>query len=265
MNYSPLRTLSMARRRRGKTQKSWGTASKKQTSSTADTAANKAKSRVATKEEKTEVAATKEKIVVETVSSHSTETEPSAESLPIEPPIRQKKEANAAIDEAKKEVNSSSVPVKKGTEVEEKPQETKEEEPSKSKEVTFVETTRFNNDEKERLKKVFDRAKEDLQNASFPGLLGDVFNPVRSTVLSPTLNVCSNVVPAVSSKIPFAPQVSATSFGLMFDVIKFGYGIVPHNEEVVEEEVISFVKSEETLSSGTTLQKESAMANMPEQ
>mmetsp|Transcript_9496 Transcript_9496/g.10441 ORF Transcript_9496/g.10441 Transcript_9496/m.10441 type:complete len:260 (-) Transcript_9496:47-826(-) len=259
MNNSPLRTLSMARRRRGKTQKSSGTASKKQNASTV---ASKTKSSAATKEEKPKVAATTEKIVVETVSSHTTETESSVEPLPKEPPVI-KKETNAMMDESMKEMNSSSVPVAKEKEAEETSEETKEEEPVKPKEVTFVETTRFNIDEKERLKKVFDTAKKDLHNAGFPGLLGAVFNPVRSTVLSPTLEVCSNVVPAVSSKIPFAPQVSATSFGLVFNVIKFGYGIVPHNEE--EEEVVLFSKSEETLTSGTTFQKQSAIANMPEQ
>jgi len=273
----------MARRRRGKTQKSSSASgagtSKKQTSTASGATEKKTPETESTKTTETVPKTTPpvEKVLVETVSSssiHTSETSTSAESLPKEEHFDKKEEQNVEIkEESKKEKEEEpSVVQPEETVVTERVVLTMEDEaveenldststpltPSTTKTTTKPKEVTFEDDGERRLKEVFNTAKQDLQNAGFPGWMGAVFDPVRSKVLCPTLDVCSNVVPTVSSKIPFAPQVTATSLGIMCSVIKFGYGIVPHKEE--EEVIVTFVKEAET-----TVEKEAIATTLPEQ
>eukprot|EP00980_Cylindrotheca_fusiformis_P022080 scaffold8973_cov78-Cylindrotheca_fusiformis.AAC.1 len=54
------------------------------------------------------------------------------------------------------------------------------------------------------LKQVMEQAQLDLKNAQFAGLLGPVLDPLRSVILTPALDLSTNLVPAVAEKIPLA-------------------------------------------------------------
>uniref|UniRef100_A0A7S1CXI7 sn-1-specific diacylglycerol lipase n=1 Tax=Cyclophora tenuis TaxID=216820 RepID=A0A7S1CXI7_CYCTE len=79
-----------------------------------------------------------------------------------------------------------------------------------------------------------DDARQDLENASWPGLIGMVMNPVRDHIWSPALGVAQSVVPVVTDKIPFADPVAGTAIRLSTGAVKVAYGILPHSPSVQE-------------------------------
>lgn len=80
-------------------------------------------------------------------------------------------------------------------------------------------------------------AREDLENASWPGIMGFVLNPVRDNIAGPLLGVAQVVVPAVTNKIPFADPLAGTAIRLSTGAAKIVYGVFPHAPSVEEHAV----------------------------
>ena len=78
-------------------------------------------------------------------------------------------------------------------------------------------------------------ARQDVENASWPGLLGAVLNPVRDRLVAPAVGIASHVVPTVTSRIPFADGLTGGAIRLSCRTIKAVYGITPHNPSLQEE------------------------------
>lgn len=101
----------------------------------------------------------------------------------------------------------------------EEPEVTHEEEEEVKNDHPLTKTTN--------LHQVMDQAKKDLQNAGFPGLVGEIFQPVRDTVLEPVLSETEKVLCFAEAHIPIG-DVTAFALQNVFGAIKAGYGMVPH-------------------------------------
>ena len=87
-------------------------------------------------------------------------------------------------------------------------------------------------------------AQEDLRNASFHGLLGKLFHPVREDLLIPLVGQANEIVPGIAKAIPFVDPVAGFALGTTFSLFKFGYSLLPHVDESLQEEASDEVQHE---------------------
>ncbi len=95
-------------------------------------------------------------------------------------------------------------------------------------------------------------AKEDLENAEFPGFVGKVFNPLRDEVLVPVTSKATEIIPAVAEAVPlpFVDEVGAVAMSVPIGAAKIGYSMIPNKE--VEDEADDMIANEFEMAFHTT-------------
>lgn len=89
--------------------------------------------------------------------------------------------------------------------------------------------------QKSKVELALEEARDDIENASWPGLLGTILAPMRDKVWTPALGLAQEVVPVVTKKIPFADSLAGSSIRFSSHVIKAAYGILPHSPTLRKE------------------------------
>jgi hypothetical protein len=94
--------------------------------------------------------------------------------------------------------------------------------------------------------KILKEAIEDLENTSFSGYLGKLFNPINEGVLIPGATKAPNIVPNVP---PFIDEVGAFLLCGPVSAMKLGYTALPHKEF---DEETNDIENGDMLALGTT-------------